>query len=98
MEYALISYDNGVWKARGLNGFQFKYPAPDKPWAERKECRELNEIGTDGPTLDRLRGKVQLAAREMHDTDKPVLIKYLFTNDAWEFFQRLLKEHHERQS
>jgi hypothetical protein len=56
VEYALIDYDNGVWKAQGLDDFEFR----------------SEERGTDGPPLDRLRGRVQLAAREKHQTDKIV--------------------------
>jgi hypothetical protein len=82
VEYALIDYDNGVWKAQGLDDFEFR----------------SEERGTDGPPLDRLRGRVQLAAREKHQTDKIVTIRYVFTNHAHRHYRRLLEEHHARQT
>lgn len=93
MVYALIDYSNGTWLAAPLNDFTFRYYDPSKEWAQRKKLDQLREIGTDGAALDRLKAKVHREACE-HELGTNAVVKYVYTNHCWDYYQRLLKEHH----
>lgn len=101
MVYVLIDHDNGTWKARSLNDFAFRYYAPGKPWAEREKMPDFGGLEEShrgakdvGAALDRLKQRVHEEACEAEG--KHAVVKYVYTNSTWDYYQRLLKEHHER--
>lgn len=82
MVYALIDYSDGTWLAAPLNDFTLA------------QGDRLSESGSDGAALDRLKAKVHREA-SVHESGHAV-VKYVYTNHAWNYYQHLLKEHHGR--
>lgn len=95
MTYVLIDFDNGTWRAQGLQGFQLREFSPGIRWDERRPTPYMQRTGTDGPTLDKLKADV---SRQAHESvgGRFEMVQYVYTNRAHARYQQLLEEHHAR--